>query len=193
MPGHRRSIRLRGHDYTQPGAYYVTLPTQAHACIFGRVVDDEMQLNALREIARDCWLEIPDHVPGVRLDAWIVMPNHLHGILWLDEIASPSLPARASHGSPLRRAGRPCGAPARSLGAIIALYKGASGRRINKLLGQPGARVWHRDYHDHVICHEAALIRIRRYIELNPSRWDRDRINPDKLATRVVADISVGV
>jgi REP element-mobilizing transposase RayT len=102
MPGHRRSIRLRGHDYTQPGAYYVTLPTQAHACIFGRVVDDEMQLNALGEIARDCWLEIPDHVPGVRLDAWIVMPNHLHGILWLDEIASPSLPARASHGSPLR-------------------------------------------------------------------------------------------
>jgi hypothetical protein len=75
---------------------------------------------------------------------------------------------------------RPRGAAPGSLGAIIAQYKGAVGRRVNNLLDQPGARFWHRDYHDHVIRHEDALNRIRRYIDLNPSRWYRDRNNPDR-------------
>ncbi len=177
MPGHRRSHRLQGHDYAGGGSYFVTLLTQRRACIFGRVVGGEMRLSTLGEIARDCWLQIPDHMPGIRLDAWTVMPNHLHAIIHIT-------PVRASHGSPLHRIpvptarSHPRGASRRSLGAIIALYKGASGRYINKLLGRPGVRVWHRDYHDHRIRHEAALDRIRRYIAANPARWDTDRNNP---------------
>jgi putative transposase len=191
MFGHRRSIRLAGYDYASPGSYFVTLLTHMRACVFGRIVNDEMRLSSVGQIARDCWLRIPEHMPGVRLDSWVIMPNHLHGILVIEEGDRASRGGvqdtiRASRGSPLRMTATdellPRGAPAGSLGAIIAQYKGASGRLVNKLLRQPGARVWHRDYHDHVIRHEDALNRIRRYIELNPSRWYRDRNNPGRLA-----------
>jgi putative transposase len=150
------------------------------ACIFGQVHKGEMRLSRAGEIARDCWLRIPELVPWVRLDAWVVMPDHLHGIV---HIYGPSLRTThmwtgkgASNSSPLRETSSwPRGAASGSLGAIIAQYKGASGGHINKLIGTPGERVWHRDYYDHVIRHEASLERIRRYILLNPAKWGSSR------------------
>ncbi len=78
---HRRSIRLKGYDYTQPGAYYITLCTKARQCLFGDVIKGEMRLNSLGNIAFNCWQAIPNHFPHVELDAFVMMPNHLHGIL----------------------------------------------------------------------------------------------------------------
>ena len=78
---HRRSIRLKGHDYTQPGAYFVTICTRDRECLFGHMVNGEMRLNDAGEIARRCWEGIPDHFPSVELDAFVIMPNHVHGII----------------------------------------------------------------------------------------------------------------
>ena len=76
----RRSIRLAGYDYSQAGAYFVTICTEGHDCLFGRVVGDTMEWNdAGRAVAR-CWQEIPAHFPHVALDEFFVMPNHVHGI-----------------------------------------------------------------------------------------------------------------
>lgn len=69
----RRSIRLRGYDYTRAGVYFVTICTQGRELFF---IDE-----AQRQIAEECWLAIPDFNPGVDLDEWVVMPNHLHGII----------------------------------------------------------------------------------------------------------------
>ena len=82
---HRRSIRLKGYNYSQPGAYFVTICTHGRECLFGEVVDGRMRLNALGKIARQCWLEIPRHFPHAALDAFVVMPNHVHGIIWIVE------------------------------------------------------------------------------------------------------------
>ena len=82
---HRRSIRLKGYDYTQPGAYYITLCTKARQCLFGDVVKGEMRLNSLGYIAFTCWQAIPNHFPHVELDAFVIMPNHLHGILVISD------------------------------------------------------------------------------------------------------------
>src|SRR5213080_2239480 len=76
---HRRSIRLPGYDYTQPGAYFVTICTHERQCIFDNP--------ALRRIAERQWLalvrsEQRGAVGGrVELDAWVVMPDHIHGII----------------------------------------------------------------------------------------------------------------
>ncbi|GIW45213.1 MAG: hypothetical protein KatS3mg077_2495 [Candidatus Binatia bacterium] len=78
---HRRSIRLKGYDYTQPGAYFVTLCTLNRQCLFGEVVDGQMRLNEAGHVAQRCWADIPNHFPHVQLDAFIVMPNHVHGVL----------------------------------------------------------------------------------------------------------------
>ena len=74
---HRRSIRIKGYDYSQPGAYFVTICTRDRECLLGSV----LRLNEFGEIARRCWEEIPGHFPSVELDAFVVMPNHIHAIM----------------------------------------------------------------------------------------------------------------
>ncbi len=79
---HRRSTRLKGYDYTSAGAYFITICTHQRECLFGEIVQGEMQLNDFGQIAMDCWQTIPDHFSDrVRLDEFVIMPNHVHGIL----------------------------------------------------------------------------------------------------------------
>ncbi|MBK9124089.1 MAG: hypothetical protein IPM16_13370 [Chloroflexi bacterium] len=78
---HRRSIRLQGYDYTQSGAYFVTICTRDRTCLFGEIADGTMTLNPVGEVVQACWDAIPTHFPTVELDAFVVMPNHVHGIL----------------------------------------------------------------------------------------------------------------
>lgn len=101
----RRSIRLKGYDYTQPGAYFITICTHHRVHLFGAVVDGEMQLNALGEVAYQCWLAIPDHFPHAALDEFVIMPNHVHGILWIVERPPTIVAVGANHDSPTDRRG----------------------------------------------------------------------------------------
>jgi hypothetical protein len=122
---HRRSIRLKGYDYTQPGAYYITLCTKARQCLFGDVVKGEMRLNSLGYIAFTCWQAIPNHFPHVELDAFVIMPNHLHGILVISDIlvgATQASPLHPTKASPLHN---PCGPAPKSVGVIVGSYKSA--------------------------------------------------------------------
>jgi REP element-mobilizing transposase RayT len=80
---HRRSIRLKGYDYSQEGLYFITLCTQNRACLFGKIEDGKMMLNDAGRIANECWLNIPNHFPNVILHEFIIMPNHVHGIIQL--------------------------------------------------------------------------------------------------------------
>ena len=159
---HRRSIRLRGYDYTDGGAYFVTACTHERACLFGQIAGDEMSLSAYGEIALECWLDIPEHCPQADLDAFIVMPNHIHGILVLVDDT-----ARSSHPPTHERFGKPV---AGSLPTIVRLYKAAVTRRINELRSAPRMPVWQRNYYEHIIRDDESLNRIRAYIISNPSR-----------------------
>jgi hypothetical protein len=84
---HRRSIRLKGYDYAQPGAYFVTLVTNQREEIFGEVAEGEMRLNPLGEIVREEWLKTAEIRSNVELheDEFVILPNHLHGIIWIVE------------------------------------------------------------------------------------------------------------
>ena len=77
----RRSQRLRGYDYAQSGAYFVTMVSQGRECLFGEVVDEEMRLNAQGEMARKMWEALPNRFPSIEMDEFVVMPNHIHAIL----------------------------------------------------------------------------------------------------------------
>ena len=81
----RRSIRLKGYDYAQAGAYFVTICTQNRECLFGDVVDGAMRLNEFGEIVRLTWEDLPNHVANIVLDAFVVMPNHAHGIIFITD------------------------------------------------------------------------------------------------------------
>ncbi|MCR4438784.1 MAG: transposase [bacterium] len=180
---HRRSIRLPGYDYAQAGAYFVTMCTHDRACLFGRVVDGEMRLNALGEIVREEWLRSAQIRREIRLDPdeFVVMPNHIHGIVWiLDDVGAhrrAPLHRASLHGAPLRNG---LWRPPRSLASFVAGFKSATTRRINAWRGTPGAAVWQRNYWEHVIRDDASLRRICAYIQTNPLRWHLDRENPQR-------------
>ena len=79
----RRSIRLKGYDYSQAGAYFVTICTKDRECIFGKIVDEEMRLTQGGRIADECWRNIRAHYLHVVLDEYVIMPNHVHGVIFI--------------------------------------------------------------------------------------------------------------
>ena len=78
---HRRSIRLPEYDYSQPGAYFITMVTHQRDPLFGSIVQGEMRLSAMGQVAEEHWRLIPEHFPQVELGAYVIMPNHVHGII----------------------------------------------------------------------------------------------------------------
>jgi putative transposase len=196
----RRSIRLKGHDYSQPGAYFVTICTRDRECLFGHVVNGEMRLNEAGEIARRCWQDIPDHFPLIELDAFVLMPNHVQGIIVIHEsckgeasepLGSLNTRMGVADASPLRQ--RPNGTQSGSLSAIVQNFKSVSTRKMNAACRAPGTPVWLRNYYEHVVRNDDDLQAIRKYILGNPARWDEDENNPALTNPGVMDHESTGV
>ncbi|MCB9458388.1 MAG: hypothetical protein H6670_01975 [Anaerolineaceae bacterium] len=81
----RRSIRLADYDYSDAGAYFITICTHQHRCLLGAIDDDNVTLSNYGQIAKTVWGAIPQHFAYVRLDHCVVMPNHVHGILFIED------------------------------------------------------------------------------------------------------------
>lgn len=79
----RQTIRLRGYDYSSPGAYFITICVQNRECIFGKIIDGKMIVNNAGKMVQTIWRKIPEYFPNVILDKFITMPNHIHGILFI--------------------------------------------------------------------------------------------------------------
>ena len=75
------STRLKGWDYSSAGFYYETICTKDKRPYFGFILDGEVQLSDIGEIAFICWMAIPEHFSSVGIDEFVVMPNHVHGII----------------------------------------------------------------------------------------------------------------
>jgi REP element-mobilizing transposase RayT len=184
---HRRSIRLKDYDYTQAGAYFVTLCVENRACVLGDVVDGEMQLSPSGVIVAEAWEWLAQQYPYVAIDEYVVMPNHFHGIIVIDaptvgavreppnEPPKPPPTMGAVREPPIEPSKPP---PRKPLGRLIGAFKTVSTKRINELNATPGIAFWQRNYYEHIIRHENALDRIRGYIIRNPMKWAIDRQNP---------------
>ncbi len=173
---HRRSIRVPGYDYSQPGVYFVTMVTYQRECLFGKVADGKMWLNKNRQIVAQTWNDLPIHYPHVELGTYIIMPNHFHGIKILVDTADVDVGAglRPAPTSQQKRHGLP---------EIVRALKSFSARRINELLNSPGVPVWQRNYYEHIICDDDDLNRTHLYIEANPLNWAEDEENPVRPTT----------
>ena len=84
----RRSVRLQGYDYSQAGAYFVTICTWERGCLFGEIVDGEMRLNEYGCVVQNEWLKTADIRDKVELDYYVIMPNHFHGILVINDVGA---------------------------------------------------------------------------------------------------------
>ena len=173
---HRRSIRLPGYDYAAAGAYFITICTQGRECLFGRVVDGEMRVNALGEIVRAEW-EITKRLRAeIELGPYAVMPNHFHAIIWMidDPRRGTARRAPTAHRAPaVEQFGKPV---AGSIPTIVRAFKSAVTRQINLVRQTPGAAVWQRNYYEHIIRDEPSYEKIAAYILNNPRQWEADQL-----------------
>jgi putative transposase len=132
---HRRSIRLRGHDYAQAGEYYVTLCIKDRECVLREIVRNEVKLSPFGEIAKTCWKEIPQHFPNTEVDEYVIMPNHLHGILLLKEHAHDLVGVeyiQPQRGEPRQKRNEYQHVIPKSVGSIIRSFKGAVTRKCRQ-------------------------------------------------------------
>lgn len=174
--GHRRTIRLRGYDYTRVGAYFITILThqREHSlCAISHHAGGHARVDLSRvgEIAQTCWDAIPEHFPHVSLGAFQLMPDHLHGIVIIDR--PPPAPVKEEIRVGVHPDGRimPTGRVPGSVGAIVSSYKSAVTKRVNESRRTPGAKVWHGNYYERIIRDDGEHERIARYIADNPILW----------------------
>lgn len=194
----RRSIRLKGHDYSSPGAYFFTVCCADRRPLFGRVEGGEVSENRLAGIVRRCWEDLPTHYPHASLDAFVIMPNHVHGVIVLHgaptENPGHGIATNAGVGAGLKPA--PTGVVVTATGVaapldyaprqhglpeILRAFKTFSARRINAVRGTAGAAVWQRGYYESIVRDERALGRVREYVRANPQNWRRDHQYPSAL------------
>lgn len=171
---HRRSIRLKEYDYTQPGAYFITFCAYQRMHLFGNVVDGEMVLNDAGKIARDEWFKTAELRPYVKLyeDEFIIMPNHGHGIIWIvDDVGARRRRARTDV---IEKFGKPVKG---SIPTIVRAYKSAVTYAVNAAENQRGAVLWQKNYYEHIIRNDRELNNIGWYIVNNPFNWQLDRDN----------------
>ena len=197
------SARLPNWDYGWNGAYFITICTANRECFFGNILDGEMQLLEIGEMADKFWLEIPEHFPFVKLDVHVVMPNHVHGIIVIDKTDDgrngielndgnndggnvgnndgrnvetqnfASLPPPQQPSTNKPQPKNKFGPQSQNLASIIRGYKTGVTKYARNNNIDFG---WQSRFHDHIIRNNAEYQRIKNYIIKNPKKWNDDSL-----------------
>jgi REP element-mobilizing transposase RayT len=165
---------LKGYDYAQAGAYFVTMCAQQRELLF--VADDVI------DMIQRWWDKLPEKFPGVETDAFVIMPNHAHGIIVVEVNTRVDPIPRDDSGQTYVSA--PTINP--TLGEMIQWFKTMTTneyiRGIKDLNWTPfPGKLWQRNYYEHIIRSEVELNAIRQYIINNPLKWEQDRDHPIKI------------
>jgi REP element-mobilizing transposase RayT len=183
---HRQSIRLKGYDYAQMGAYFVTICVKDHVCLFGDVEQGEMNLNNAGNMIKTWWLAIPGKYRHFELDECIIMPNHFHGIIKIvvgaDQCVCPD-PFNET-----KEMGEHIGSP---LPRIMQWFKTMTTNEYIRGIDAYGwerfnGKLWQRNYYEHIIRDEKELQSIREYIANNPTQWELDTENPQNIKEKEI-------
>lgn len=195
-PHQRRSIRLQGYDYSQSGAYFVTICVQNRECLFGDIFDGVMQLNDAGQIIVDWYWELEQKFPDIQCGDFICMPNHVHFIAIntgnptpvgadLCVCPSPTInlcvcpPSPTPRGEHTTPRGEHTGSP---LPQVVQWFKTmTTNAYINGVKNQRwqsfNKRLWQRNYYEHIVRNDSDFIRIQQYIQNNPALWQQDTLN----------------
>ena len=189
---HRRSIRLRGHDYAGGGGYFITICAQDKKCLFGRVVEGEMILNDAGRTIQRVWEDLPQRFPTVVLDVFQLMPNHFHGILVIPGAGLEQALALAT-GAPIIQpgpkvtgtagqgtAGQGTASRTPTMGGVVGAFKSIATIEVNRFQACVGRRLLQENFYEHIIRSVDSLEKIRAYIRQNPVRWCEDPENRDR-------------
>jgi len=167
MRHHRRSIRWKKWNYAKQGAYFITICSRDREYLFGEIFDGVMVLSEIGQIVENTWLELTRRYSSIKLGEYQVMPNHFHALLFLDgETETP-------------------------LGNVVKAFKSLAFHQYYTLLKERDsltfkkAKIWQRNYWDHVVRDDEDLRNCRNYISNNPSNWQGDDENLNRLLARM--------
>jgi len=185
----RKSIRLKGYDYSQPGLYFVTIATQNREKLFGRVIDNQMQLNIAGKIIEKWFYELENKFANIKCHEMIVMPNHMHCIIQIvgtdvgaDLCVCPNNKQNNTiSGNTASPSGEHTGSP---LHRVVQWFKTMTTNEYIKMVKQNilppfDKHIWQRNYWEHIIRNEQSYADISNYIKTNPLKWDIDKLNRD--------------
>ncbi|TAF63036.1 MAG: hypothetical protein EAZ55_14575 [Cytophagales bacterium] len=170
---HRRSIRLKGYDYSQAGLYFITICCQNRICRFGKIENGEMILNQFGQIAYHEWPKLAERFPNMELDVFQIMPNHMHGIILLKNPVGATLAVAQNDDDMWAGA-----SPAPTVSDMVGAYKSlvANGcLEIYKSNNETMGKIWQRNYWEHIIRNEKSYHTISEYIINNPAKWNDDK------------------
>ena len=158
----RKSLRLQNYNYSENGAYFVTICTKGKQHFFGKIKNDRMYLSEYGHLAKKYWEEIPQHFENVIIDIFVIMPNHIHGVIFLNNDISPVVDA---YMRPLQTRTK------EKIPLIIQNFKSSITRNGKQFF--PNLEfAWQRSYHDRIIRNSKELENIRDYIFNNPLNWE---------------------
>ena len=175
----RRNLRVPKYDYSQPGAYFVTIVTQDRKTLFGQVIGGEMVLNEAGKMVKDVVDQIYEHYPGINVEISIIMPNHIHILILIADLVEAP---RSCHLDQPDN-GQPQGvAPTKeqlSLPDIVHRIKSLTTHRYgigvrNKGWPKFEKRLWQRNYYEHIIINKRDYRAVYDYILANPMNWEKD-------------------
>ena len=147
---------------------FVTICVHDRQAVFGQIVDGVMHLNALGQIAHECWPDVIGHHAFVELDALIVMPNHVHALLLiLASSSTTDVPVQRQFARPI----------AGSLSTLLGTYKAEVSRRAKRAGLLAAGPLWQRNFWDRIVRDERELENVRNYILTNPLRWESDSLH----------------
>jgi len=171
-----QSARLQNWDYSSCGLYFITICTVNRELYFGDIVNGEMILSAVGELAKAYWNEIPKHFPFVELDEFVIMPNHVHGIITINKPNDGKYNDKCNVETPNLGVSTTTIASKKwnpgSLGVIINQYKRICTINARKIHAD---FAWQSRFHDHIIRNDESFQKIRDYIINNPLRWKEDQ------------------
>ncbi len=206
---HRRSIRLKSYDYSQAGAYFVTILCKGRAHLFGKAEKGKMLMNEAGKMIEKWYMKLEEKFPGIQCEDYIIMPNHIHCIIRImppvktdpciclynlhsahQNARSPDNSGRQySNDNDEASRGEHAGSPQTdfreeeknvSLSRIIQWFKTMSSNEYIRNVKEKNwpvfdAKVWQRNYYEHIIRNNFEYQRIRRYIRNNPKNWKEEK------------------
>lgn len=148
----RKSNRLKHYDYSQNGAYFITVCVKDRQELLGKVVEGD-DPSAPYVLLSEYGMVADKYIRGIRgIDQYVIMPNHIHMIILIDTQENGTMWASS---------------PTQSVPQLIKSLKTLISKEI-------GCSIFQRSYYDHIIRSEQDYEQICQYIDTNPLRWTED-------------------
>ena len=136
----RKKNRLKGYNYSQNGAYFLTICAKNRLELF-TTKHPPLELTDIGRTIEVAIRRISQTYPHVCVDKYIIMPDHVHIILVFNKQQFAGPPLQTLVGNMKR---------------FVSMESGFS--------------VWQKSFYEHIIRNEEDYLKILHYIETNPQK-----------------------